>query len=123
MVQRDGESVGGELGERRLVTLAVRLLAREDGHGAVGLDADACLLPRAGDGWHAHRPQQARRDRSGLHIRGEAGADVAPRGSRGGDETQPVLFARQRGCDGQRLGDGDAPQIDAETTAARELRR
>ena len=123
MVQRDGECVGRELGERRLVTLAVRLLAREDGHGAVGLDADARLLLRAGDGLNAHRPQQAGRDRRGLHISGEAGADVAPRGSRGGDESGPALVARQRGCDGQRLGDVDAPQIDAETTAARELRR
>ena len=44
LIERHPELVGGDLGQRGLVTLAVRHLAREDGHGAVLFEPEPHLL-------------------------------------------------------------------------------
>src|SRR5439155_27057416 len=74
----DAQAVGDDLGEARLVALAVRRRAGEHRHAAARVHAHDRALPAAALDADAARADDARRgDAADLHVRREADAEVA----------------------------------------------
>jgi len=116
-VHRQVEHVGGELGQRGLVPLAVGLLAGEQRDATIAIEPEPGLLRGAGHRLHAHRAQEARRHRRRLHVGGEPDAHEPARGP-GRRRLLAPLFAREQGARVlEGLVDADAVQIDAEAAS------
>ena len=77
-IERHTELVGGDLGQRGLMTLAVRHLGREHAHGAVPFQAHPDqLVAHEAAASAARRPRPGRRLDVGRHAEPEVAAFVA----------------------------------------------